>query len=222
AGGTPEEGKATSPSTNITTELLYPSYPTYAHLALLRNRNILYLRRWVRLLLRITRSIHYPDSLLHESTFSLRTLPRFLWEWQGYAPGRVRFEVPAGLVEFDVRELHEGGRDGGERGKEGGEDEDEDEDGGSGGGWDIEARRGGQGLDLFGTELHAERLQEGFWSEGYGGRREGLVRKEDGEDEDEFGDDESGEDDGLEENDEVEEDEEVEDEIKEAFEQQER
>ncbi|KAI6894711.1 hypothetical protein KC334_g11991, partial [Hortaea werneckii] len=27
-------------------ELLYPSYPTYAHRALLRNRNLLYLRRW--------------------------------------------------------------------------------------------------------------------------------------------------------------------------------
>ncbi|KAI7209158.1 hypothetical protein KC333_g8852, partial [Hortaea werneckii] len=63
-----------NPTPNISTpppELLYPSYPTYAHLALLRNRNLLYLRRWVRLLLRITRSIHYPDSLLHESTFSL-------------------------------------------------------------------------------------------------------------------------------------------------------
>ncbi|KAI7055615.1 hypothetical protein KC339_g18360, partial [Hortaea werneckii] len=99
-------------------ELLYPSYPTYAHLALLRNRNLLYLRRWVRLLLRITRSIHYPDSLLHSSTFSLRTLPRFLHEWRAYAPTRVKFEVPAGMLEFDIR--------GQLRGVEGGEDEDGD------------------------------------------------------------------------------------------------
>ncbi|KAI6788117.1 hypothetical protein KC361_g9223, partial [Hortaea werneckii] len=69
---------------------LLPAYTTYTHLLLHRNRNALYLRRWVRLLLRITRTLHYPDSHSHTSTFSLRTLPRFLREWQRFAPRCVR------------------------------------------------------------------------------------------------------------------------------------
>ncbi|KAI7385619.1 hypothetical protein KC336_g17926, partial [Hortaea werneckii] len=83
--------------------LLLPAYTTYRHLSLHRSRNALYLHRWTRLLLRITRTIHYPDSLYHLSTFSLQTLPRFLLEWQRFAPRVVRYEVPGGMLEFEVR-----------------------------------------------------------------------------------------------------------------------
>ncbi|KAI7576467.1 hypothetical protein KC316_g10685, partial [Hortaea werneckii] len=108
-----------NPPLSLPPELLYPSYPTYAHLTLVRNRNILYLRRWVRLLLRTTRSIHYPDSLHHTSTFSLRTLPRFLAEWRAFAPRTVKFEIPGGMVEFAIRSQREVDRDVGGRWAEG-------------------------------------------------------------------------------------------------------
>ncbi|GAB1741237.1 hypothetical protein NU219Hw_g6478t1 [Hortaea werneckii] len=176
-------------------ELLYPSYPTYAHLALLRNRHIRYLRRWVRLLLRLTRSIHYPDSLFHNSTFSLRTLPRFLHAWRAYAPSRVRLEVPAGMLEFDIRS---------QPGVVGRDD-------GCGEGLVNNAQAGrSQGPDLFGTHvggLRGGRLsEEGFWSEGDVGGRGQVGQKvgDRGDDEDWFKDDELGEDESGKDDEEVE------------------
>ncbi|KAI7268185.1 hypothetical protein KC345_g7711, partial [Hortaea werneckii] len=85
--GTPHPPTVYRPPSNFPFPLLLlPACTTYRHLALVRNRNALYLHRWTRLLLRITRTIHYPDSLYHLSTFSLQTLPRFLLEWQRFAP----------------------------------------------------------------------------------------------------------------------------------------
>ncbi|KAI7547564.1 hypothetical protein KC331_g4944 [Hortaea werneckii] len=225
-----------NPPPSLPPELLYPSYPTYAHRTLVRNRHILYLRRWVRLLLRTTRSIHYPDSLHHTATFSLRTLPRFLAEWRAFAPRTVKFEIPGGMVEFAIRSQREVDRDVGGRWAEGVrrasvlkrigvvrggtlEEEKTDERG-----WEGD---GEWGPDLFGTQAPERRLPERFWSEGHGARRAELVRKvsvgdesvsdderegqvEEGGEDNEFGDDKVGD------------KEEVEEEVKEALKRRER
>ncbi|KAI6854886.1 hypothetical protein KC323_g8612 [Hortaea werneckii] len=159
--------------------LLLPAYTTYRHLSLHRSRNALYLHRWTRLLLRITRTIHYPDSLYHFSTFSLQTLPRFLLEWQRFAPRLVRYEVPGGMLEFEVRKEVEdelavrnrwikGRREkrvlrGLGLGR-----------GGQGGGGPVgmggQARGSvGDGPDLFGTEVGEGRLPRRFRGVGMGG-----------------------------------------------------
>ncbi|KAJ9618969.1 hypothetical protein H2203_008785 [Taxawa tesnikishii (nom. ined.)] len=67
---------------------------------LLRQRNLGYLKRWLRLLLRAMRSYNRVNKDLEWST---RMIPRILSEWADFAPRVVRYETAGGNVEILFR-----------------------------------------------------------------------------------------------------------------------
>ena len=79
----------------------------YEHLDLIRKRNHFWTRRWMRLLLSTMRGRLLID---HEQHWSLRMIPRILWEWNhlaGTAGNNIRYEIPGGQLEFEIREEEE-------------------------------------------------------------------------------------------------------------------
>lgn len=64
-----------------------------------RKRDTFWCKRWVRLLLASTRSPSSIDTV-HEM---INVVPGVLGRWKKLAPSKVRYEVPGGLVEFELR-----------------------------------------------------------------------------------------------------------------------
>ncbi|KAK5122029.1 hypothetical protein LTR85_004275 [Meristemomyces frigidus] len=67
---------------------------------LIRKRNLFWLKRWLRLLLGSMRTTVTSDV---NGDWSLRHIPRLLWEWRQQAPHHVRYETVGGIVEFNTR-----------------------------------------------------------------------------------------------------------------------
>lgn len=66
----------------------------------LRARNLLWVKRWLRLLLANNSKWSRLDG---ESAWTLQSMPRILWEWRNFAPSLVQYEIKGGRVEFEVR-----------------------------------------------------------------------------------------------------------------------
>lgn len=67
---------------------------------LVRRRDILMLKRWLRLLLGSYRESHRRES---GAMRFARDLPRILDRWKEFAPTVVKYETPSGFVEFRIR-----------------------------------------------------------------------------------------------------------------------
>jgi hypothetical protein len=79
----------------------------YERLDLIRRRNHFWARRWMRLLLSTMRARIAID---HEQDWSVREIPRILWEWRhfaGTAGNNIRYEITGGQVEFKIRDEEE-------------------------------------------------------------------------------------------------------------------
>ncbi|KAK5167489.1 uncharacterized protein LTR77_007188 [Saxophila tyrrhenica] len=72
----------------------------WEHQALVRLRNIFWLKRWLRLFLwQSSRRVRIDDS----GDWILRHLPSILWHWRGYAQNVVSYETSDGFVEIRFR-----------------------------------------------------------------------------------------------------------------------
>lgn len=79
----------------------------YEHLDLIRKRDHFWARRWMRLLLStISTRVLIDDS----QDWALRMIPRILWDWKylaGTQGNNIRYEIPGGQVEFQIRDEEE-------------------------------------------------------------------------------------------------------------------
>jgi len=71
---------------------------------LARSRNLLWVKRWLRLALASFGEWSRVDSVTQHFA---RTLPRLVWDWKTFAPTVVRYEMPTGFVEFRIRSADE-------------------------------------------------------------------------------------------------------------------
>ena len=67
---------------------------------LTHKRHRKYLQRWVRLLLYTMESWISHDNSLE---WSVRTIPRMLWEWRDHAPDNISYGMYSGIVNFRIR-----------------------------------------------------------------------------------------------------------------------
>ncbi|KAF2168205.1 hypothetical protein M409DRAFT_21649 [Zasmidium cellare ATCC 36951] len=72
----------------------------YEKADLIRQRNIFWLKRWVRLFLGV-HNHHVKNDHRFES--AARTLPALLWTFRHEAPSRIKYEIQTGLVEIEFR-----------------------------------------------------------------------------------------------------------------------
>jgi len=71
---------------------------------LTRKTNMHWCKRWLRLLLSTLRAIDRTDA---GEEWTLRRMPRFLWEWRDLAPSLVRYDTIGGVIEFNIRTVEE-------------------------------------------------------------------------------------------------------------------
>ncbi|TKA23196.1 hypothetical protein B0A50_07589 [Salinomyces thailandicus] len=68
-----------------------------------RARNLIRVKRWLRLMLQTLRRSGYVDNGMYSGELSLRVIPRTLLEWRDFAPTRTRYEVEGGILEIKIR-----------------------------------------------------------------------------------------------------------------------
>lgn len=72
----------------------------WEHADLVRKRDIVYCKRWLRLFLSTLRQFNRSDT---SQDWALRETPRILWEWRAWAPTVVKYDVTGGVVELQIR-----------------------------------------------------------------------------------------------------------------------
>jgi hypothetical protein len=76
----------------------------WEYFSVIYHRDVFWLCRWIRLLL-VTSGTRACTDI--SGDWSLRALPALLWEWRLLTPPTIRYEVPGGQVEFDMRTTEE-------------------------------------------------------------------------------------------------------------------
>lgn len=72
----------------------------YEHADLIRQRDLFWLKRWVRLYLGVHRHHHRLDHMMDSC---VRRVPRLLFDWRHAAPTKVKYETQTGMVEIVFR-----------------------------------------------------------------------------------------------------------------------
>lgn len=74
----------------------------WEHADLIRQRDVFWVKRWLRLLLGSTADWSGRGKDADGSLFA-RKLPKLLWRWRAWAPTKVRYKTPTGRVEIEIR-----------------------------------------------------------------------------------------------------------------------